>query len=215
MIDIEKKFSDKKRKDFSVTRSNIFRIRYEDKNDETFLRSNVSELIERFENSNETTIEILKRNSHRQRRLIQAVETTRNTKSQSQTVVKETTNTASIEIQSLEHDISDFDNENIVDSISLRVSNSDSENRNQRRQIILIVESNQQRISSSIKSARKFRHIHNDRRFILKLQIETTSNEFAMITTFRFLNHNINFISIHVITKDEQLKNNVKQYSEK
>ena len=215
MIDIDARFSGKKRKDFSVIRSNISRIRYENRDDETFLRSSVSKLIERFENSNETTIEILERDSHRQRRVIQIAETIKNTESQNQTIMREITNIASIETQSLKHDISDFDNEDIVDSISLRVSDFDSENRNQRRQIILIVESNQQRISSSIKSARKSRHIHNDKRFILKSQIETIFNEFAMITTFRFLDHNIDFISIHVITRDDQLKNNVKQYFEK
>ena len=214
MIDTEVKFSNKKRKDFSVIRSNIFRIRYENRDDETFLRSNVSELIEKFENSDEATIEILERDFHRQRRLIQVVETTKNTKSQNQTIVKEITNIASIGTQSLKHDIFDFDNENIVDSIFFRVSNSDSKDRNQRRQTIFIAESDQQRIFSSIKSTRKSKHIHNDRRFILKFQIETIFNEFAMITTLRFLDHNINFISIHVITKNEQLKNSVKQYSE-
>ena len=215
MIDIDAKFFDKKRKDFSVIRSNIFRIRYENKDDETFLRSNVSKLIKRFENSNETTIKILERNFHRQRRVTQTAEAIKNTKSQSQTIVRRITNTASIEIQSLKHDIFDFDNENIVDSIFLRVSNFDSENRNQRRQIIFIAESNQQRIFSFIKSTRKSKHIHNDKRFILKFQIETIFNEFAMITTFKFLNHNIDFTSIHVITKNDQFKNNVKQYSEK
>ena len=214
MTDIEMKSSDKKRKDFNVTRSNISRIRYEDRNDETFLRPNASKLIGRFGDSDETTIEILERDPHRQRRLIQAAEAARNTKSQSQTVVKKITNTASTETQSLEHDISDFDNEDIVDSISLRVSNFDSEDRNQRRQITLIAESDQQRTPPSIKSTRKSKHTHSDRRFTLKFQTETTSNEPAMITALKFLNHNINLISIHVITRDEQLKNNVKQYSE-
>ena len=65
MIDIETKFSNKKRKNFSVIRLNIFRIRYENKDDETFLRSNVSKLIKEFENSNETTIKILEKNFHR------------------------------------------------------------------------------------------------------------------------------------------------------
>ena len=81
MIDIDAKFFDKKRKNFNVIRSNIFRIRYENKNDETFLRSNVSELIKKFENSNKTTIKILKKDFHRQRRVIQIVETIKNTKS--------------------------------------------------------------------------------------------------------------------------------------
>ena len=117
MIDIDTKFFDKKRKNFNIIRSNIFRIRYENKNDKTFLRSNISKLIKKYKNSNETTIKILEKNFHRQRRVIQIDETIKITKLQNQTIIKKITNIASSEIQSLKHDIFDFDNENIVDSI--------------------------------------------------------------------------------------------------
>ena len=68
----------KKRKEFNVIRFNISYFRRENKNDETFLRSNVLKFIKKFEKSNDELIEILNKNFHRNRRIIQIAKTTKN-----------------------------------------------------------------------------------------------------------------------------------------
>ena len=63
MIDnVKKSINKKKRNEFNVIRINISRIRREDKDDEIFLRLNVSNLTKDFEKSSIELIEILKRN---------------------------------------------------------------------------------------------------------------------------------------------------------
>ena len=213
MIDNDKelanrKFANKtKRKKFNVSRHNTFRQRRDDKDDETFLKSNASRLLNETKKIFDNFIEkstLLIKNFHRERRMIQNIE---NKNSQNQTIMNI--------FQSLEHDIFDSNRKKSIDQTIHNISNFDDENQDRNKLVISIFEKLQQHIFSISKQMRKSKHKNAIKRFILKSQRNTTLNEFATNNAFRFLDHFINSIIVYVIIESDQFKNNINQHAKK